>query len=257
MRVLLPPDRGEVRGSARAALLSDWMSSWLETRVRVDLASSYRALVEEVQRGRAELAWAPPAVCARLRSEAQALLTVVRYGARQCRSAFVVHRNNLCRNVEGLSGARAAWVDPLSTSGYLMALSHLMEQDLHPDELFSEQRFAGSYRGALAAVAEGRADVTAVFVVDEDAELTLRELYDLVGPSASALRLLAMTDPAPFDALVVGPEVPEAEALIERLLKLHNRMNPPSMLLEVCRADRFVRGDVEDYARFERLVLDG
>jgi len=251
---MLPPDRGLVRASARAAVLADWMSSWLDERAHVSIATSYRELALAVERREVDLAWAPPAVCAKLRALARTMLTVVRYGATSCRAALVVRAGSGIRSLEDLAGKRAAWVDPLSTSGHLMALVHLREHGLDRRGLFIEERFAGSYRDALLQVADGKADVTSVFVVADGSAPTLNELEDLVGPKARALELLCTTAPAPYDALMIPAHTLDANALERKLLALDQRMSPPAMLLEVCRADRFVRANVEEYSRFDEVI---
>ena len=252
MRFLLPPDRGSVRVSARAAVLADWMSGWLEQTVDVQAARSYRELSSAIERGDAELVWTPPAVCARVGARARTLLTAVRRDATSCSAALVVRADSGIRSLADLEGKRAAWVDPLSTSGHLMAVDHLREHGLDPERTFSEQRFAGSYRDALVELVEGRADVTSVYVVDGGPDATLRELHDLVGAGAKALTLLATTAPAPYDALVVPHGSPDSTLLETRILALHRRMRPPAMLLEVCRADRFVRSGTDLYGSFSR-----
>ncbi len=251
VRFLLPPDRGPVRGAARAAVLAEWMTTWLGEPVRAEVAETYRDLAVEVEAERAELAWAPPAVCARLRGGARSMLTVVRYGESDCAAALVVRRDADLRDLADLAGRRAAWVDPLSTSGHLMALAHLFDHGLDPQTFLGEQRFVGSYRESLGEVARGRADVTSFYVVAEDEAMTMREIRELVGPDAERLALLSKTERAPFDALVVGPGAPPR--LEAEILALDQRDFPPAFLLEVCRADRFVRANRDDYARFERF----
>ena len=71
---------------------------------------------------------------------------------------------------------------------------------------------------------------------------------------AASLELLCTTAPAPFDALVIPLSTPDPRTLEQKLLSLDQRMSPPAMLLEVCRADRFVRADVGEYTKFDRLV---
>lgn len=242
--------------SARAALLADWMSAWLEEPVDVRVAASYRELALAIERAEIELAWTPPAVCARVRTCARTVLTAVRRDATSCRAALVVRAGAGIRGLADLAGRRAAWVDPLSTSGHLMALEHLHTHGLDARRLFSEQRFAGSYRDALAELIAGRADVSSVYMVDDGPEGTMRELEDLVGPGASSLALLGTTAPAPYDALVVPKGSPDSTLLETRILSLRQRMRPPAMLLEVCRADRFVRSSADRYVQFQHL-LDG
>src|SRR5262245_52794378 len=91
---MLPPDRGAVRGTARAAVLADWMTAWVGSPVAVEIARGYRELAVAIERGDADLAWAPPAVCARVRTHARSVLTVVRYGATSCRAVLVVRRGS-------------------------------------------------------------------------------------------------------------------------------------------------------------------
>jgi ABC-type phosphate/phosphonate transport system substrate-binding protein len=252
VRFLLPPDRGAVRGPARAAILSDWLTAWLGEPVTAKVAPSYHVLADSIERGDVDVAWSPPAVCARVHRSTRSMLTAVRYGATECRAALVVRTDAGIRSVRELRKMRASWVDPLSTSGHLMALAHLRDEGLEPMSLFSSQRFAGSYRDALADVAERRADVTSVFVVDDTLEATLHELHDLLGPRARDLSLLSMTAAAPFDALVVSKKA--RDAVEDKLLSLDQRISPPAMLLEVCRADRFIRARARAYARLESMV---
>jgi ABC-type phosphate/phosphonate transport system substrate-binding protein len=230
------------------------MREWVGAAVEVEIASSYADLAHAIEVGRVDLAWTPPAVCARVLPSVRSILTVVRYAATSCRAALVVHAASGIRTAEDLAGKRGAWVDPLSTSGHLMALAHLAELGMDPSRLFASQRFAGSYRDALLDVVGGRADVTSVFVVDGGPDATLRELLDIAGPSASVLEVLCTTAPAPFDALVVPLESADSTELEERILRLRQQASPPAMLLEVCRADRFVRAKREEYARFREIV---
>ena len=230
------------------------MSSWLDTNVDVEIAPSYRELAIEIEGGRVHLAWTPPAVCARVRGGIGRLLTAVRYGATECEAALVVQRDSGLKTLQDLRGKRATWVDPFSTSGHLLAVAHLTENGYRPELFLSEQRFAGSYAGALVDVAEGRADVTSVFVVAGDEAATLREMHDIMGRGADQLALLCRTASAPFDALVIGERASASEWLEHKILSLHQRMSPPALLLEMCRADRFVVAEQEQYKHLERFV---
>jgi phosphonate transport system substrate-binding protein len=253
VRFWLPPDRGAVRAQARAAVLADWMSAWLGATVEVRVAPSYRDLVLALERAEADLAWAPPAVCARAQASLRSVLTSVRFGETSCRAVLVVRVEAGIRSVADLNKKRAVWVDPLSTSGHLTARLHLRELGLDPESVFSEQRFAGSYQAALTDVIEGRADVTSVYAVNCSAAATQRELLEIAGPGASKLGLLETTAASPFDALVVPKSSPDSTELERRILALTPR-GSPAMLLEVCRADRFVRGSVDEYRRFDRVL---
>jgi ABC-type phosphate/phosphonate transport system substrate-binding protein len=199
------------------------------------------------------MAWVTPFVASRVRLLVSRLLTIVRYGATGCAATFVVHRDSDIASLEDLRGKRASWVDPLSMNGHLMALKHLQKRGFDPRTHFSEQHFSGSYRATLSEVAEGRSDVTSFFVVANDRDMTLREMRDLLGARAESLAILEITDPAPFDAIAI-PGGPRSSFVADELLKLDQKMSPPAMLLEVCRADRFVEADLDAYAGFDEYV---
>lgn len=245
-----------MRAQARAALLAEWMTAWAGTRVRVDVAPTYRELALAIERGETDLAWAPPAVCTRTRASIRSALTVVRYGATSCAAVLVVSKNSGIQTLHDLERKRAVWVDPLSTSGFLLAMKHVRDAGFDPQRHFASQRFAGSYRDALFEVLAGNADVTSFYQVAGDKAATLRELHDIVGVGASSFSIVAVTAAAPFDALVVPKAAPESAELERRILALDQRMNPPAMLLEVCRADCFRRTPAAAYAGLER-VIDG
>ncbi len=251
MKLLLPPDRGKLSAGARAAILAEWMSEWLDENVEVSLASSYKELAGELAAGRAELGWAPPAVCAQVRNHCRAMLTAVRDGRRDYAAALIVRTDSGIGSTEELRGKRASWVDPLSSSGHLLALAHLAEHGIGTADLAS-QRFAGSFRDALVDVAKNRADVTSTYMIADDAERTHAELRDMLGPLASQLTILERTRPAPFDALTVGFDAPAG--LEHRLLELKRRAGAPAMLLEICRADGFVRADPSAFGAFEGFL---
>lgn len=238
------------------------MSAWTKEQVDVEVAGSYRELALAIDESSADLVWSPPAVCARARRSIRTALTVVRRGATSCAAVLLVpRRDGPARDTKrALLGAHAAWVDPLSTSGYLSAMAHLRELGLDPRRHLGAQRFAGTYRDAILEVAAGRADVTSFYRVEDDDAATLREAVDVAGPDAARLSILAVTRTAPFDALVIPSRGAVSPELERRILSLDSTGKTPAMLLEACRADSFRRTPPSAYAVLDRvqgdLVLD-
>lgn len=230
------------------------MTAWLGAPVHASVAASYRELVEAVERGEADLAWAPPLVCARVAQDASHVLTTVRGGETACRAALLVREGSGIASVSDLAGKRAAWVDRLSTSGHLAATAYLALRGLDPMKALASQRYAGSYRDALDAVARGNADVTSLYVVDGSREATLEEAEEILGPGSAKLAVVAMTDPAPYDALVIGARARDAGMLAAKLLELRHGRGGPAMLLEVCRAEGFVPADAASYALLAHIA---
>jgi len=46
----------------------------------------------------------------------------------------------------------------------------------------------------------------------------------------------------------------DANPLESKLLTIDQHMSPPAMLLVVCRADRPLRANVEEYSRFDEVI---
>lgn len=252
MRFLLPPDRSELSTSARVSLLADWLSEWLGRDVDVRVAGTYAEMVDIVQRRETELAWTPPVVFAGLHADTRFALTAQRMGVCSSRGAIIVRRNDPAGSIAELEGRRAAWVDPLSMSGHLSALSQLRRYGLEASALFGTQTFYGSYSRALQAVLDDEADVTSVYgeLRDEADDSVRRALKELVGPRARDLRVLERTGPFPYDALVgtLALSEPQAESLRAQLLTLRYTPSAPSMLLDVCACERFVPAEPAAYA---------
>lgn len=211
LRFVLYPTLGEVREHVRAEIFGRALSQRLGRPVVVELAPSYEVLEEELAEGRVDMAWGTAEQCDQFAPQARAVLRAVRGGS--CAySAALVCRADAPLSLERLRGARAAWVAPRSTGGHLLPLRYLREQGLHPAELFSEQRFFGTYRKALLAVLEGEADVTSVYT-NHPNEYSVRALLaGYVGAQECQLTLVAFTRPTLADGLILTRRMEESVA---------------------------------------------
>jgi ABC-type phosphate/phosphonate transport system substrate-binding protein len=199
---LFPPSLGHIAASARAELLSQWFVRHLGTSVDIAVAPTYEALRMAIEQRRVDLAWAPPVVCAAVQGSSLAILKAVRSHSSSYRAALVV-RTGEVTSLEGLRGARAAWVDRLSTGGYLLPMAHLRERGCDPDRLLAEQSFAGSYGRALRTVLDREADLASIYVTAPSSEALQASLRDVVGEAAPRLRALDFTAESPSDGLVI------------------------------------------------------
>ena len=252
VRFLLPPDRNQLATHARVSLLAEWMSDWLGRTVVITVAPTYGHMVDAVRAGETDLAWTPPVVFAGLHASTRFALTAQRQGVCSSRGAIIVRRGDQAASIAELEGRRAAWVDPLSMSGHLAALSQIRRYGLDAATLFASQEFYGSYSRALAAVLDNEADLASVYgqLRDTADESVRRALDDLVGPRAAGLRVLERTGPFPYDAMVgtLALPVPMANDTRDKLLALKHTPSAPSMLLDVCAAERFVPAEPAAYA---------
>ena len=259
LRFLLSPSVGGSRAWARAELLQDSLGEVLGEPVQLDVAVDYEDLERRAREGEADLLWAPPGVCARIEPVARAYFKCIRHGASSYRSALVVRRGAATSLAE-LRGSTAAWVDPMSVGGYLLAIAHLKAQGLVPEELFREQHFHGNYPDALNAVAFGKADMAAIAVNDARDGSVVDALGRFAGRMASeTLSHLAVTEPTPMDALVLTHALSrEKLRSLTATLESDVRKRALTPLFVALEVDGFMRADAAEYAAVGKaLALAG
>ncbi len=251
LRFLIPPGMGaNTPGSA----LERYLSRTLGRQVEVSVSASYDALAKELLADRAEAAWAPPFVCARL--EAMGVKVVargVRKGASTYRAALV-SRAGSGLTLEQLQGTTAAWVDRDAVAGYLLPLAHLRSRGLEPGKLFFAQEFLGSYRAALDAVLSKKADVAGVFAPPEGVTTGVDQLFP---EKAFAFHVIDFTEAVPNEgvALSVGVAPSQASALEKVLLAMHETPEGNQVLNEAFRCERFEAAPRLGYRALYRVAL--
>jgi ABC-type phosphate/phosphonate transport system substrate-binding protein len=252
---ILPPSLGSAKATARAELLEAALHRTLDAPVSVVIAGSYGEVAERATSGNAHLVWAPAAVCAGLPA-ARAVFTVRRGGKCTYRSALIGRREQGL-TLDSLTGTRAAWADPLSAGGYLLAMAMLRERGLDAGRTFNSQVFVGSHRAAVEAVLHGSADVTAVSVLGEDPAAIADMMRWYAGPSGDRLATLAVSEPCPNDAIVLTMALGEdrAQQLAERLVPTTPNARARSRLLSALEAEDLVHAELEAYHRLRPVLL--
>lgn len=255
LRLLMPPSVGVARARARGELLESSLSIELGEPLEVQVADDYAAIVKAVRDASAELVWAPSAACAEIEDETRAIWKTVREGRSEYRSALVA-RADARLALERLSGKRAAWVDPLSIGGYLLARKHLVDRGIDPEVTFGEQRFLRTHPAVLNAVLHDEADVAAVSVPGAEDELVRQGLVVFAGEvGATRLVALAVTQPAPTDALVLTRALEEtrARAFTSRVFSRGARGRLASLCLAL-ECEGFEVGRPAEYTKLRELV---
>jgi phosphonate transport system substrate-binding protein len=177
----------------------------------------YHRLVEAIDLGHVDLAWLPPILAAQgVRSGFAAPIAVpVRGGVTSYSTALFTRLDSSLRSPLELAGARAAWVDRQSASGYLLIRAHLRALGVDLDRAIASDSFTGSHEEVAVAVLDGSADVGASFVhLDPHDDRPLRAAW-----GAAAVRVIAHAGPIPADIMAVSSRLdPDVGARIQRAL---------------------------------------
>lgn len=244
---MFPPSLGHIAASARAELLTQWFLRHIGVEVTIHVAPDYETLRSAIIESRVDLAWAPPIVCAAVQRKSLAILKAIRGGRSAYRSALIVRRGE-AGSLDDLRGARAAWVDHLSTGGYLLPMAHLRGCGYDPDALLSDQFFVGSYGRALHGLLDGEADLTAVYVHSPTHEAADASLQELVRNHTKRLQALDFTREAPSDGLVVvnRPSHSDSHLVLEQIRQLTTGRQH-TLLLTIFDAEALEQASMGEY----------
>ena len=193
----------------KMAALTRWLGHRVGRPMTPRCALSYEELIPMFESGQVDVAWVPPIVYRHLARTkvARALLVNERRGQARFSAMIVANRESPHAGLEKLAGARAAWVDPWSASGYVLPRLTLFERGIVAKDTFLEERFFGSHDAALRAVVSGQYDVSATFDYFEGNE-RVRSGLDGV-PGASELVELHRIDDVPTDLIATRIDLDE------------------------------------------------
>lgn len=221
-------------------------------------AASYEDLALAMARGAVDFAWLPPLAFIALerRNTAVALASAQRGGDTAFHSAIIVAKRSQLLDPADLAGARAAWVDRYSASGYVVPRVGLAAMGVDPRVAFAEERFHHSHEAVVRAVVAGRADFGATYAsVNAGGEITRGSWMDVEGAS-DALRVLVRFGAIPGDVVAaktsLGAET--REAITRSLLAISSAPQQRPLLRDAFGVDEFRPWVSAGYAALRRLA---
>ena len=151
---------------------------------------------------------------------AKAKLIVVRHGLRSYRSEFLVRADSTIKTLEDLNGKKIAFVDPVSTSGYILPFYFLKRKGIKPKETV----FAMRHGSVVTMVQQKQVDAGAAFYVPkinnqlQDARRLVLSQYPNV---EKEIKILSLTSPIPNAPVVFRKGLPSD--IEEKIIQLFIR----------------------------------
>ena len=185
----------------------------------------YHRLLEAMETGDVDLAWLPPILAAQAAYDGRAIpiAVPVRGGVSSYSTALFVDERSPVRSPHDLVGARAAWVDRQSVSGYLLIRAHLRSLEIMPERAFASDRFLGSHEAVVRAVMEGTADVGATFIHLDERPGRREPRILRAGWGDARMRVIAHAGPIPSDVVSASTRLAAADARLVQDALLHGR----------------------------------
>ncbi len=193
----------------------DYLEKNTPYKFEITIPQSYVAVVEAFGTKRADVAAFNTFgyILAHEKYGAEAKMTVLRHGLATYQSQFIVKADSPIKKIEDLAGKKIAFVEPASTSGYLLPLKTLKEKNIDPKETV----FAGKHDNVVSMVYTGQVDAGATFYsppfkddkgvmqMEDARRLVLTQYPDV----ESKVVILTLSEPITNDPIVFRKDMPE------------------------------------------------
>ncbi|HEX7673324.1 MAG TPA: phosphate/phosphite/phosphonate ABC transporter substrate-binding protein [Bdellovibrio sp.] len=239
-------------------ILEKWIHDQTGLYVKMQVPVSFIAVVEGLGSQRVDIAIVNTFgyIMAHEKYQASARLIGVNLGHSEYWGQIIT-ANPKIQSLKDLNGKKFAFVDPASTSGYLLAAKLMKDENIKPSEVM----FAGKHDSVVTMVYQGRIDAGATYNtpaengVPQDARrLVVQQFPDVY----EKVRILKLTGPIPSDPVVVRKNLPpEIEAkLISALKSFGSTPEGAKALKNLYHLTGFKDCTDKDYDSVRKLLLD-
>jgi len=197
-----------------ATPITDYLSKSAGVTIKPFITTDYNATIEAMTSKKVDVAWLAPTayVFAHDQNNAQVVYKALRKNASTgamdptYNSTIITQTNSPIKDIKDLKGKKFAFVDPISTSGYIYPAALMLKNGIDPKKDLTAT-FAGGHDSAALAVYQGNADAAATF--EGAAEQLLASKFPDIG---SKVRVIAKTDPIPNDVIAFRSDLDSAVA---------------------------------------------
>lgn len=236
-------------GEAIERLLEQQTGYEIDTNV----ATSYAAVIEAMGAGNADIGWLNTFgyILAHEKYGVNVILATVRFGLPYYTGQIIVGADTGIEKLADLKGKTMCWVDPLSTSGYIIPRVMLQAAGVDPDKDFAKTVEAGSHNNVVIAVYNGDCDAGATYV---DARSSVEKDFPDV---KEKVKVIAESPQIPNDTVSVRKDLPAdvVENIRNGLLAIAQTDDGKAALQEVYEIEDLKAVDDSFYDAF-RATLD-
>jgi phosphonate transport system substrate-binding protein len=188
--------------------LKKWILEQTGLHVKIQVPTSFISVVEAIGSKRVDLAIMNTFgyILAHEKYGAEALLIGVN-GTRAEYWGQIITKNPKIQSLQDLNGKKFAYVDPASTSGYILPAKLFKDEKIK----LGETVFAGKHDSVVTMVYQGRVDAGATYHTppDNGEPQDARRLVVAQYPDVyEKVRILYITNPIPSDPVVFRKDLP-------------------------------------------------
>jgi phosphonate transport system substrate-binding protein len=187
-----------------------WLEANTPYKYEIAIPASFVAVVEAFGSKRADVASINTFgyILANEKYQAEAKLTVLRHGLATYQSQFLAKADSKIKTLADLNGKKVAFVDPASTSGFLLPKKILNDKGIKP----SQEVFAMKHDSVVSMIYQGQVDAGATFYSPEaDGEIQdARRLVKTQYPDVvKKIKIIELTESIPNDPIIFRKDLPE------------------------------------------------
>jgi phosphonate transport system substrate-binding protein len=212
IRFAFQPSEEEMQdNSVRAKLLSDYLKSQLNIPVEVINVTGYAPTIEAMHTGKVDIATFGPMgyLLASQKAGAEPIVAAGNADGKlgTYNSIIAVPKSSSLHSIDDLKAQAKnltfMFVDPASTSGYLIPRAYLQSIGLNPEKDFGKVIFAGSQVAGILTIKAGKIDAGSVMQ-----QLLIPRLISLGKLAPDDLRVLWTSEPIPHSPICVRSTLP-------------------------------------------------
>lgn len=185
--------------------------------IEANVGTDFAAVREAMGAGKAHIGWLNTFnyVLANEKFGVDVGMVTVRYGSNSYKGQIIVRAGSGIESLADLKGKVMCWVDPNSTSGYIIPRIMLKANGIDPDNDFAKTVEAGSHNNVVTQVYNGDCDAGATYV---DARSSIEKEFADV---KDKVIVLATTTDIPNDSVAFTKDFPAdmRDQIIDALLE--------------------------------------
>ena len=253
IKIALTPSVDAQKITLSADELVNFLEQYTGYHFTYMVPASYIAVVEALGSGKADVAIMNTFsyLLAHEKYGARAVLKVVRrYGETTYKGQFITRVDSGIDSLQDIAGKRIAYVDPASTSGYLLPKAMLDSLGIKP----AEEVFAMKHDNVVTMVYQGQVDVGATYYSPPDTAtgeyLDARARVKQQFPDVfEKIKIIGFTQDIPNDPVVVRKDLPEemVRKIVEGLLAFQSTPEGRKALYEIYSVEGFASATDADY----------
>ena len=220
--------------------------------IKANVGTDYAAVREAMGAGKAHIGWLNTFnyVLAHEKYGVDVALVTVRYGSTSYKGQIIVRADSGIKSLADLKGKVMCWVDPNSTSGYIVPRILLKANGIDPDKDFAKTIEAGSHNNVVTQVYNGECDAGATYV---DARSSVeKDIPDV----KEKVVVLATTEDIPNDNVSFIKDFPKEsrDKIVNALLEISKSEEGKQALNELYEIEGLEPADDSFYDGFRAML---